>query len=106
MSRTTRRPPPRASSRARASSSSASATPGFEIARRPRSRGRVEIFLVSPRPVQTAVLANASVRVRYFEPLEDAAWGGGTFALDAAVERIERTESGGYRLHATGTTRP
>ena len=78
---------------------------GFEIADGLEPWAR-QIFLVSPRPVQTAVLANASVRVRYFEPLEDAAWGGGTFALDAAVERIERTESGGYRLRATGTTRP
>ena len=56
--------------------------------------------------MQTAVLANASVRVRYYEPLEDAAWGGGTFALDGAVERIERRESGGFRLEAQGTTRP
>jgi thioredoxin reductase len=64
-----------------------------------------QIFLVSPRPVQTQVIALASVRVRYFEPYEDASWGGGTFALDAAVERIERT-SNGFRLRAQGTTRP
>ncbi len=78
---------------------------GFEIADGLEPWAR-SIFLVSPRPVQTAVLANATVRVRYFEPLEDAAWGGGTFALDAAVEQIERTESGGFRLQAQGTTRP
>ena len=70
---------------------------GFEIADGLEPWAR-QIFLVSPRPVQTAVLANASVRVRYFEPLEDAAWGGGTFALDAAVERIER--HGERRLQA------
>jgi thioredoxin reductase len=78
---------------------------GFELADGLEPWAR-QIFLVSPRPVQTAVLSMASVRVRYFEPLEDASWGGGTFALDAAVERIERTESGGFRLQAAGTTRP
>ena len=78
---------------------------GFELADGLEPWAR-QIFLVSPRPVQTAVLSIATVRVRYFEPLEDASWGGGTFALDAAVERIERTESGGFRLEAAGTTRP
>jgi len=78
---------------------------GFEIADGLEPWAR-QIFLVSPRPVQAAVLSVATVRVRYFEPLEDASWGGGTFALDAAVERIERTASGGFRLHAQGTTRP
>ncbi|HEY7003116.1 MAG TPA: NAD(P)-binding domain-containing protein [Gaiellaceae bacterium] len=78
---------------------------GFELADGLEPWAR-QIFLVSPRPVQSAVLAAATVRVRYFEPLEDAAWGGGTFALDAAVERIERTGEGRFRLHAQGTTRP
>jgi thioredoxin reductase len=78
---------------------------GFEIADGLEPWAR-QIFLVSPRPVQTGVLATATVRVRYFEPLEDAAWGGGTFALDAAVERIERTSEGGFRLRAQGTTNP
>ena len=98
-------PAPRASSRARASSSSASATPA---SRSPTawSRGRARSSSSRRGRCRPPSSRNASVRVRYFEPLEDAAWGGGTFALDAAVERIERTESGGYRLHATGTTRP
>jgi thioredoxin reductase len=78
---------------------------GFEIADALEPWAR-QIFLVSPRPAQTGVLAVATVRVRYFEPLEDAAWGGGTFALDAAAERIERTSEGGFRLRAQGTTRP
>jgi thioredoxin reductase len=78
---------------------------GFELADGLEPWAR-QIFLVSPRPVQTRVIASSTVRVRYYEPLEDASWGGGTFALDAAVERIERTESGGFRLHARGTTRP
>jgi thioredoxin reductase len=78
---------------------------GFEIADGLEPWAR-QLVLVSPRPVQSAVLAVATVRVRYFEPLEDAAWGGGTFALDAAAERIERTSDGRFRLHAQGTTRP
>jgi thioredoxin reductase len=77
---------------------------GFEIADGLLPWAR-QVILVSPRPVQSAVLALSSVRVRYMQPLEDAGLGGGTFALDAAVERIERTADG-FRLHAHGTTRP
>jgi thioredoxin reductase len=62
------------------------------------------ICLVSPRPAETSVLALSSVRVRYLQPLEDSALGGGTSVLDAAIERIERTGSG-YRVAARGTTR-
>ena len=64
----------RASTRAGASSSSASATPASSSPTGCVPWAR-QIFLVSPRPVQTAVLATATVRVRYFEPLEDAALG-------------------------------
>jgi thioredoxin reductase len=77
---------------------------GFELADGLEPWAR-RIVLVSPRPVQTNVIALASVRVRYFEPYEDASWGGGTFALDAAVEAIERTGQG-FRMRAQGTTRP
>jgi thioredoxin reductase len=77
---------------------------GFEVADGLEPWAR-RLVLVSPRPVQSRVLALATVRVRYFEPLEDAAWGGGTLALDAAVERIERIDAG-YRLIAQGTTKP
>ena len=63
------------------------------------------VVLVSPRPVQTAVLSQATVRVRYFQPLEDYSLGGGTFAVDAAIDRIERHD-GGWRVHAQGTTTP
>jgi thioredoxin reductase len=63
-----------------------------------------QILLVSPRPVQTAVLALSTVRVRYMQPLEDHQLGGGTFALDAAIERVERTANG-FRIDARGTTR-
>jgi thioredoxin reductase len=64
-----------------------------------------QIVLGSPRPVQTSVLAQATVRVRYLQPFEDHALGGGTFALDLAVERIERTNDG-WRVFGQGTTRP
>jgi thioredoxin reductase len=77
---------------------------GFEIADGLLPWAR-QLLLVSPRPVQTAVLALSSVRVRYMQPLEDWGLGGGTFALDAAIERIERTGDG-YRVYAAGTTRP
>ncbi len=77
---------------------------GFELADGLEPWAR-QVVLISPRPVQSHVLALATVRVRYFEPLEDASWGGGTLALDAAVERIERTPDG-FRLYAEGTTRP
>jgi thioredoxin reductase len=77
---------------------------GFEVADGLEPWAR-QVFLVSPRPVQTSVLALSTVRVRYFQPLEDASWGGGTFALDAAVEAIERTGDG-IRMRAQGTTRP
>lgn len=77
---------------------------GFEIA-----DGMVpwakQILLVSPRPVAADVLAVSTVRVRYLQPYEDHSWGGGTFALDAAIERIDKT-TGGYRIVANGTTYP
>jgi thioredoxin reductase len=62
------------------------------------------IVLVSPRPVETSVVALSTVRVRYMQPLEHHQIGGGTFALDAAIDRIERT-AGGFRVRASGTTR-
>jgi thioredoxin reductase len=77
---------------------------GFEIADGLLPWAR-QVILVSPRPVRTSVLALTSVRVRYMQPLEDAAIGGGTLAVDAAVERVERT-GGGVRVVAQGTTRP
>ena len=77
---------------------------GFEIADGLLPWAR-QVILGSPRPVQTAVIAQASVRVRYLQPYEDASLGGGTFALDLAVERIERLERG-WRIVGRGTTRP
>jgi thioredoxin reductase len=63
------------------------------------------VTLVSPRPAETSVIALSSVRVRYLQPLEDRALGGGTYVLDAAIERIERTAAC-FRVVAQGTTRP
>jgi thioredoxin reductase len=63
-----------------------------------------QIVAVSPRPAETAVLAHATVRPRYFQPFEENQIGGGVFALDAAVDRIERTAEGAYRVAASGTT--
>ena len=77
---------------------------GFEIADGLLPWAR-QVILGSPRPVQTAVIAQASVRVRYLQPFEDASLGGGSFALDLAVERIEKRASG-WRIVGSGTTEP
>jgi thioredoxin reductase len=77
---------------------------GFEIADGLEPWAK-QVILCSPRPVQSTVIALSSIRVRYFQPYEDASWGGGTLLLDAAIERIERTADG-YRIRANGTTRP
>jgi thioredoxin reductase len=69
---------------------------GFEIADGLLPWAR-EIILVSPRSVGTAVMADTTVSVRYFLPLEDGAVGGSTVVLDASVDRVERT-SNGYRV--------
>jgi thioredoxin reductase len=78
---------------------------GFELAQGLLPWAR-EITLVSPRPVQTAVLALSAIRVRYLHPYDEYVRGGsGTFVVDAALERIERG-SDGFRVLANGTTSP
>lgn len=77
---------------------------GFELADGLLPWAR-QVILGSPRPVSTTVIALSSVRVRYLQPYEDAALGGGTLVLDAAIERIERTAAG-WRIVGEGTTRP
>jgi thioredoxin reductase len=62
------------------------------------------IVLVSPRAVQTSVLAHATVRPRYFQPLEEHQIGGGVFAVDATVEGIERLPDAGFRVAVAGTS--
>ena len=77
---------------------------GFELADGLLPWAR-QVILGSPRPVSTTVIALSSVRVRYLQPYEDAALGGGTLVLDTALERIERTAAG-WRIVGEGTTRP
>jgi thioredoxin reductase len=66
-----------------------------------------QVILGSPRPAKISVVTHstASARARYLQPYEDAALGGGTFVIDAAIERVERSADG-WRVHANGTTRP
>ena len=66
-----------------------------------------QIILVSPRPARISVIAHstAAARARYLQPFEDHVLGGGTFVIDAAIERVERTADG-WRVSAQGTTRP
>jgi thioredoxin reductase len=78
---------------------------GFELAQGLLPWAR-EITLVSPRPVETAVLALSALRVRYLQPYDEYVRGGfGTYVVDAAIERIERVD-GGFRVRAAGTTWP
>ncbi len=79
---------------------------GFEIADGLLPWAR-QVVLASPRPAMISVLTHstAAARARYLQPYEDHVLGGGTFVLDAAIERVERTAEG-YRVHAAGTTRP
>ena len=61
------------------------------------------IVLGSPRPVDTA-LAFSPLSIRYLSPYTEHLRGGpGTYVIDAAIERVER-RTGGYRVHASGTT--
>lgn len=77
---------------------------GFELADGLLPWAR-QLVVASPSPVRAEVLALSTVRVRYFQPLEDAVVGGGTLVLDAAIESIERTGEG-FRIRAQGTTQP
>jgi thioredoxin reductase len=77
---------------------------GFELADGLLPWAR-QVMLLSPRPVRVTQLAQTTVRVRYLQPLEIHSVGGGVFALDAAVDQIERTADG-YRVSARGTTHP
>jgi thioredoxin reductase len=79
---------------------------GFEIADGLLPWAR-QIVLASPRPAKLSiVLASvAAARARYMQPYEDHALGGGTFVIDAAIERVERLADG-FRVTCTGTTVP
>ena len=65
------------------------------------------IVLGSPHPVRPSIVTGFPTppRARYVQPLEDHMFGGGTFVIDIALERIERT-AGGWRVVAQGTSQP
>jgi thioredoxin reductase len=79
---------------------------GFEIgdALLPFAR---RFFLASPRPARMSVVERSPVgtRARYLQPYEDHVFGGGNLLLDVAIDRVERLQAG-FRVSATGTTRP
>jgi thioredoxin reductase len=63
-----------------------------------------QLVLASPRRVDTALLAFSPLRLRYLQPYDEYIRGGsGSYVVDAAIERVERTPDG-YRVHADGTT--
>jgi thioredoxin reductase len=73
------------------------------------------IALVSPSPAKFSVQTNslAGVRARYVQPYEDFVLGGGVAVLNAALDRIERTDNGEALpvevedvISATGFTTP
>ena len=79
---------------------------GFEVADGLLPAAR-RIVLGSPRPARISLLTHstAGARARYMQPYEDHVLGGGNVVLDAAIERVDRTDRG-YRVTAKGTTRP
>lgn len=76
----------------------------FEIANGLLARA-CQLILGSPHGVRPSISTGFPTppRARYVQPLEDALFGGGTFVVDVALERIERTADG-YEVHADGTT--
>ena len=64
-----------------------------------------QLILGSPHGVRPSITTGfpTAPRARYVQPLEDARFGGGTFVVDVALERIERTGDG-YEVHADGTS--
>ena len=79
---------------------------GFEIADGLLPWAR-QIILGSPRPAKLSIVTAsvAAARARYMQPYEDHTLGGGTYVIDAAIERVERIADG-YRVSCTGTTVP
>lgn len=72
---------------------------GFELASGLLPWAR-QIVLASPSPAKLSVNTRSlvGVRARYVQPFEDHALGGGVFVVDAALDRIERTADGPYRI--------
>jgi thioredoxin reductase len=65
------------------------------------------IFLASPRPARISVVEKSLVgaRARYLQPYEDHVLGGGNVLLDVKIDKVEKLANG-YRVSASGTTRP
>lgn len=65
-----------------------------------------ELVLVSPRPVRIDILPQSPLRLRYLQPYEEYVRGGaGSYVVDAAITRVERS-NGALRVLADGTTWP
>jgi thioredoxin reductase len=66
-----------------------------------------QVVLASPRPANLSILtrSTAGARARYLQVYEDAVLGGGSYVIDAALERVERRHDG-WRVFLEGTTRP
>ncbi|MFN2589551.1 MAG: NAD(P)-binding domain-containing protein [Actinomycetota bacterium] len=66
-----------------------------------------QLILGSPSPAKWSVIVRSLMgsRARYILPYEDHLLAGGAVVLDAAIQRVERTE-GGWRVHTAGTTIP
>jgi hypothetical protein len=58
------------------------------------------IVLASPSAAKTSVETHSlvGVRARYVQPFEDFALGGGVFIVDAKLDSVTRSPSGGYRV--------
>jgi thioredoxin reductase len=66
-----------------------------------------QLVLGSPNHVRPSIVTGVPTppRARYLEVFEDHCFGGGSFVIDCAIERIERNGDG-WRVHAEGTTEP
>jgi hypothetical protein len=66
-----------------------------------------QVICASPHHVRPSVVTSVPTppRARYLEVLEDHCFGGGSFVVDVAIERVERTASG-WTVHCEGTTTP
>ena len=64
-----------------------------------------QLVLGSPHHVRPSIVTGVPTppRARYLEVFEDHCFGGGSFVVDCAIERIERNGDG-WRVHAEGTT--
>ena len=66
-----------------------------------------QLILGSPHHVRPSIVTGVPTppRARSLEVLEDSYFGGGSFVVDCALERVERAGDG-WRVHTEGTTTP